>query len=118
MVFHHGTKEGTVRTLENAWKETRHGLPQLIRLDTSTKKRDSETHEQHAARTEPGGAQRMLEQRIADVRKKAEKSLGAMRDRYVVASTTAKAMMDRQNMQPSKRAELFLRYLEKENLKG
>jgi len=118
MVFHHGTKEGTVRTLENAWKETRHGLPQLIRLDTSTKKRDSETHEQHAARTEPGGAQRMLEQRIADVRKKAEKSLGAMRDRYVVASTTAKAMMDRQNMQPSKRAELFLRYLEKEKHPG
>lgn len=118
MVFHHKTAQGTVRTLENAWAETRHGLPTLLRLDTSTKKRDSETHEQHAARTEPGGAQRMLEQRIADVRSKAEKSLGAMRDRYVVASTTAKALMDRQNMQPSKRAELFLRYLEKEKHPG
>jgi len=118
MVFHHGTREGTVRTLENAWKETKDGLPQLLRLDTSTKKRDSETHEQHEERTAPGGAERMLAKRIEDVRSKAEKSLGAMRDRYVVASTTAKDLMDRQNMQPSKRAELFLRYLEKEKHPG
>lgn len=119
MAFHHGTNEGTVRTTDKAWEERKDKngdlqLPQLLRLDASTEQRKGESAEQFAARTAPGAAEGMLKQRLSDLRTKAEASLGGQRDRYIVAETTAREVMDRQNMQPSKRAELFFKYLEKE----
>ena len=119
MVFHHGTREGTVRTTAQAWDERKDKngvmqLPQLLRLDTNIAKRKAESDEAYAARTAPGGAEAVLESRLADLRGKAEASLGQMRDRYIIASTTAKDVMDWQNMQPSKRTELFFKYAEKE----
>jgi len=119
MAFYHGTDEGTVRTSAQAWDERKDKngvmqLPQLLRLDTNTARRKADTDEAFAERTAPGGAERTLAKRLKDLRGKAEASLGQMRDRYIVASTSAQALMDRQNMQPSKRAELFFKYAEKE----
>ena len=110
-VFHHSTKDtGVVTEAKDAWN----GTPRLIKLDTDTNKRDSETVEAHAARTAPGGAVRMFNARKYLLVRKARRALGSLRDKFKVNVISAKDLMDRQNVQPGKRAALFHKYLDQE----